>query len=61
MSGMSKHEYDKQSQVPNAHGRLHIQGTSYIGAIKERVESATEEHVWHKKTEVTMCVREQCK
>jgi len=49
MSGMFKHEYDRQSRVPAAHGRLHIQGTSYIGATKERVECATEERVWHKK------------
>jgi len=59
MSGMSKHEYDKQSRVHNAHGRLYIQGTSYIGATKERVKCATEEQVWHRKTLVTMSVREQ--
>jgi len=46
---MSKHGYDKQSRVPTAHGRLHIQGTS-IGATKERVKCATEEQVWHQKT-----------
>jgi len=59
MSGMSKHGYDKQSRVPTGHGRLHIQGTSYIGATKERVKFATEEQVWHQKMVVTMCVREQ--
>jgi len=59
MSKMSKHEYDRQSRVPTAHGRLHMQGTSYIGATKEKVKCATEEQVCHIKTVVTMCVREE--
>jgi len=39
---MSKHEYDRQSRVLTAQRRL-LQGTSYIGATKERVKYATEE------------------
>jgi len=53
MSRMSSHEYDKQSRVPTAYGRLCVQGTSYVyvGATKERVKCATEEFR-HQKTVV---------
>jgi len=59
---MSKHEYSYhinmiQSRVPSAHRRLHTQGTSYIGATKERVKCATEEQVWQKKGSHDVCQR----
>jgi len=60
MSGMSKHGYDKQSRVPTAHGRLHVQGTSYIKKKLPKEDlSVPQKNKCGTINGCQMCVREQ--